>query len=191
MKIAIFASGNGSNFQVLADQILAGELPYTLSFLFCDQKKAYVLKRAEELEIPVFTFSPKEFTTKAEYETEILKLLKNFEVEAIVLAGYLRIIGPTLLKAYPQKIINLHPSLLPAFKGLHGILDAYQAGVKETGVTVHFIDDGLDTGPIIAQRKVFVEAGESLEDLEEKIHQVEHELYPEVLKKLAKGVWKA
>lgn len=191
MNIAIFASGNGSNFQVLADKILAKDLPYTLKFLFCDQKNAYVLQRGEKLGLPTYTFSPKDFPTKADYEQEILHLLKKHEVEAIVLAGYLRIIGPTLLQAYPQRIINLHPSLLPAFKGLHGISDAFFAGVKETGVTVHFIDEGLDTGPIIAQEKVAIAPGETLESLEEKIHQVEHQLYPQVLEKLAKGAWSA
>ncbi|MBL1227039.1 phosphoribosylglycinamide formyltransferase [Enterococcus sp. BWR-S5] len=186
MRMAVFASGNGSNFQVIADVVKNQEIDGEIVLLFSDNREAKVLSRAEVLGIPSHAFSPKEFSDKGTYEGEILHLLEEKDVDFIVLAGYMRLIGPALLEAFPQKIINIHPSLLPSFPGLHGIRDAYEAGVAETGVTVHYIDKGIDTGPIIAQEKVAIETEDTLESLEEKIHQVEHRLYPAVLKRIIK-----
>ncbi|MDR0921531.1 MAG: phosphoribosylglycinamide formyltransferase [Lactobacillales bacterium] len=183
-KIAVFASGNGSNFQVIAEKVESGEIPAEICFLFCDKGNAFALERAEKLKIKTFAFSPKNFESRKQYEEAILELCRSYGVELIVLAGYMRIVGETLLTAYPNKIINIHPSLLPNFPGLHGIADAFEAGVEETGVTVHYIDNGVDTGPIIAQEKIKVEKEETLESLEEKIHAVEHVLYPRVLKEI-------
>lgn len=181
MKIAVFASGNGSNFDAIAKAIQCGEIKADLVFLFCDQKNAYAIERAKKLGIPSVTFSPKEFESKLSYETELLHLLEEKQIDVVVLAGYMRIIGSTLLATYENRIINIHPSLLPKFPGLHGIRDAYTAGVIETGVTIHYVDSGVDTGPIIAQEKVKIDATDSLETLEEKIHKVEHQLYPRTL----------
>lgn len=114
-----------------------------------------------------------------------MDLLTEYNVELVVLAGYMRIIGKNLLAAFPNRIVNIHPALLPNFPGLHGIKDAYEAGVK-TGVTIHYVDSGVDTGPIIAQGRVEVSDEDSLSDLETKIHQIEHQLYPEVLAKIVK-----
>lgn len=186
MRIAVFASGNGSNFQVIADAVNKQEIEGEIVLLFSDNHQAKVLSRAEKLGIPTQTFSPKDFSDKSTYEAEILHMLEEEVVELIVLAGYMRLIGPALLEAYPERIINIHPSLLPAFPGLHGIRDAYEARVAETGVTVHYIDKGIDTGPIIAQEKVPITPEDTLESLEEKIHQTEHRLYPTVLKRIIK-----
>ena len=184
MRFAVFASGNGSNFQVIADAVKNEEIAGEIALLFSDNREAKVLERAEKMNIPSYSFSPKEFEKKSIYEGEILHLLEENQVEFIVLAGYMRLIGPALLEAYPERIINIHPSLLPAFPGLRGIKDAYESGVAETGVTVHYIDKGIDTGPIIVQESVVISSEDTLEALEEKIHQVEHRLYPAVLKQI-------
>lgn len=182
MRVAILASGNGSNFEALAHQFQAGLLPGELIFVFSDHHNAYVLECARRLNIKAYSFEVKEFENKAAYEKALLQLLQEQEIDLIVLAGYMRIIGKTLLSHYSNRILNIHPSLLPSFPGLHGIKDAYEYGVKVTGVTVHLVDDGVDTGPIIAQEPVMILPEDSLESLEEKIHQTEHRLYPKVLR---------
>lgn len=182
MRVAILASGNGSNFEALAHQFQAGLLPGELAFVFSDHHDAYVLERARRLNVRAFSFEVKEFENKAAYEEALLQLLQEQQIDLIVLAGYMRIIGQTLLSHYSNRILNIHPSLLPSFPGLHGIKDAYEYGVKVTGVTVHLVDDGVDTGPIIAQEPVMILPEDSLEFLEEKIHQTEHRLYPKVLR---------
>ncbi|MDA9471032.1 phosphoribosylglycinamide formyltransferase [Enterococcus sp. 5H] len=186
MRLAVFASGNGSNFQAIAEAVKRGQINAELSLLFCDRKNAYVIQRAKALMIPVISFSPKDFPSKAMYEAEILHLMEEEQIDLVVLAGYMRIVGPTLLEMFSGKMINIHPSLLPNFPGLHGIADAFAAKVAETGVTIHYIDDGIDTGPIIAQTKVKIEDYDTLESLEAKIHKIEHKLYPETLAKLIK-----
>ncbi|WP_207694240.1 phosphoribosylglycinamide formyltransferase [Enterococcus sp. DIV0212c] len=187
MKLAVFASGNGSNFQAIADAVAKGMIDAEITLLFCDNKDAYVVKRARSMLIPVISFSPKDFESKAMYEAEILHLLEEEQIDLVVLAGYMRIIGSTLLEVFSNRMINIHPSLLPHFPGLHGIRDAFYANVPETGVTIHYVDDGVDTGPIIAQEKVKIEAIDTLDSLEEKIHNVEHKLYPKILAKLIKN----
>ena len=182
MRVAILASGNGSNFEALAHRFQAGLLPGELIFVFSDHHNAYVLERAQRLNVRAFSFEVKEFENKAAYEKALLQLLQEQQIDLIVLAGYMRIIGQTLLSYYSNRILNIHPSLLPSFPGLHGIKDAYEYGVKVTGVTVHLVDDGVDTGPIIAQEPVMILPEDSLESLEEKIHQTEHRLYPKVLR---------
>ena len=182
MRVAILASGNGSNFEALAHQFQAGLLPGELIFVFSDHHNAYVLERARRLNVCAFSFEVKEFANKAAYEKALLQLLQEQEIDLIVLAGYMRIIGQTLLSHYSNRILNIHPSLLPSFPALLGIKDAYEYGVKVTGVTVHLVDDGVDTGPIIAQEPVMILPEDSLESLEEKIHQTEHRLYPKVLR---------
>lgn len=182
MRVAILASGNGSNFEALAHQFQAGLLPGELIFVFSDHHNAYVLERAQRLNVRAFSFEVKEFENKAAYEEALLQLLQEQQIDLIVLAGYMRIIGKTLLSHYSNRILNIHPSLLPSFPGLHGIKDAYEYGVKVTGVTVHLVDDGVDTGPIIAQEPVMILPEDTLESLEEKIHQTEHRLYPKVLR---------
>ncbi|WP_226671521.1 phosphoribosylglycinamide formyltransferase [Metabacillus litoralis] len=183
-KLAVFASGNGSNFQAIFDSIKLGEIQAEISVVICDKTNAGVIERAKSVNIPVVCFVPKEYTTKADFEKEVLTVLQNHKIDYVILAGYMRLIGETLLGAYENRIVNIHPSLLPAFPGKDAVGQAFQAGVKVTGVTVHFVDAGMDTGPIIAQKAIEIEAGDTIEAIADKIHKVEHMLYPKVIKKL-------
>ncbi len=183
-KIAVFASGSGTNFQAIIGAIETGQLNAEIALLVCDKPNAFAIERAKQHNIEVFQFIPKNFENKQAFEKVILEQLQALHVEWIALAGYMRLIGETLLGAYEGKIINIHPSLLPSFPGINAIEQAYDAKVKVTGVTIHFVDAGMDTGPIIAQAPVFIEEQDTIEVLRTKIQQVEHQLYPEVLKKL-------
>ena len=184
MRIAVYASGNGSNFQAIAEAIASKQVDATICFLFCDNPKAYVIERAKKLGVPFKVFSPRNYENRAAYERELLNQLELHAVDLIVLAGYMRIIGPTLLRAYANRILNIHPSLLPSFPGKSSIQDAFEANEKETGVTVHFVDEGVDTGPIIAQEKVAILPEDTVDSLEARIHQVEHRLFPQVIQKV-------
>jgi len=186
-KIAVFASGNGSNFQALLDAVHNGNLQAEVSLLVCDRPGAFVIDRAKNAEVPVFVFQPKEFLDKDEYESQILALLKERKIEWIILAGYMRLIGQTLLQAYEGRIVNIHPSLLPAFPGKDAVGQALEAGVEQTGVTVHYVDAGMDTGEIIAQEVVEMIPGETRDSLQAKIQKVEHQLYPRVVRMLLDG----
>ena len=179
-KIAVFASGNGSNFQVIAEQ-------FPVEFVFSDHRDAYVLERAEKLGVLSYVFELKEFENKADYEGAIVELLDEHQIDLVCLAGYMKIVGPTLLGAYEGRIINIHPAYLPEFPGAHGIEDAWQAGVSESGVTVHWVDSGVDTGKIIQQVRVPRLAEDTLESFEEHIHEAEYQLYPQVLESLGVG----
>lgn len=183
-KIAIFASGSGSNFEAIVEAIERGDLLAEVSLLVCDKPGAFVIERALRLDIPAFSFSAKDYRSKEEYENAILKELRARRVDFIVLAGYMRLIGHTLLKEFEGRIVNIHPSLLPAFPGKDAIGQALEAKVKGSGVTVHFVDEGMDTGPIIEQHEVSLSEDETIETLQEKIHAIEHQLYPEVLQRL-------
>lgn len=183
-KLAVFASGNGSNFQAILDEVKSGALEAEISVVVCDKPKAGVIARAEAANIPVFCFIPKEYETKAQFEQEILDVLQKHQIDFVILAGYMRLIGETLLTSYESRIINIHPSLLPSFPGKDAIGQAYEAGVKVTGVTVHYVDAGMDTGPIIAQKAVEISKEDTAESIAEKIHAVEHVLYPKVIQEL-------
>ncbi|MCD5002458.1 phosphoribosylglycinamide formyltransferase [Enterococcus saccharolyticus] len=181
MRIAILASGNGSNFEAIVQAVERGDIQGEVALLFSDKKEANVLKRAAKYQVPAYSFAPKQFDSKEKYEAALCELLVTQRIDLVVLAGYMRIIGNQLLQAFPQQIINIHPSLLPSFPGLHGVKDAFEYGVKVTGITIHFIDDGIDTGPIIAQETIAIDPEETLPTLEEKIHQLEHQWYPKVI----------
>lgn len=182
-KIAIFASGYGSNFEAIANAALAGELPTEVVLLVCDKPQARVVEVAQEKGIPSFVFTAKDYASKQEYELQIVERCREAGVELICLAGYMRIVGETLLSAYEGSIINLHPSLLPSFKGARAIEQAMEYGVKVFGATIHYVDSSLDGGKIIAQRAVEYD-GDSLEELTAKIHAIEHELYIQTIKQL-------
>lgn len=186
-RIAVFASGNGSNFQAIADAAQAGKLDGTIELLVCDKPQAKVTERARGAGVPVFAFVPKEYESREAYEEEILALLREKRIDLIVLAGYMRLITDTLVKPYYGKMINIHPSLLPAFPGKDAVGQALDYGVKITGVTVHFVDGGMDTGPIIAQRPVAVEEGDTAESLAARIQHTEQELYPQVVQWYCEG----
>lgn len=176
-KIAVFASGSGSNFQVIAEQ-------FPVEFVFSDKRDAYVLERAENLGVTSYAFELKEFENKADYEQAIVELLREHEIDLVVLAGYMKIVSSTLLSAYEGRIINIHPAYLPEFPGAHGIEDAWNAGVSESGVTVHWVDAGVDTGQIIKQVRVPRLGDDTIETFEARIHEAEYQLYPEVLRGL-------
>ncbi|MEY8462769.1 phosphoribosylglycinamide formyltransferase [Streptococcus merionis] len=176
-KIAVFASGSGTNFQVIAEV-------FPVEFVFSDKPQAYVLERANRLGVPSFTFELKDFDNKVAYEQAIVDLLDQHQIDLICLAGYMKIVGPTLLSAYEGKIINIHPAYLPEFPGAHGIEDAWKAGVAESGVTIHWVDAGVDTGQIIKQVRVPRLTDDTLETFETRIHEAEYQLYPEVLESL-------
>lgn len=188
IKIAVFASGSGGNFEAIVKKIKEGYIENCeISLLITDKKNIYVLDRAEKYKIKSKTIIPIEYENKEKYEEEILSCLKENNIDFIVLAGYMRLIGKTLLDFYEGKMINIHPSILPAFKGKDAIQMALDYGVKYTGVSIHWVDSGMDTGKIIEQEVVRVESGETYDSLSSKIHKIEHKIYPEVLKNLFKG----
>lgn len=180
VKAAVFASGTGSNFQAMMEADLACDVV----LLVCDKPGAAVLDRAARRDVPTFVFDPKSFASRANYEAEIIEKLQEVGVTWIFLAGYMRIAGTTLLQAFEGKIINIHPSLLPRFPGKDAIEQAYHAGVEKTGVTVHYIDEGIDTGPIIATESVEIFPSDTIETLQTRIQSVEHYLYPQVINQL-------
>ena len=174
-KFAVFASGSGSNFQAIHDAVKAGKVPGQAVLVVTDKPDAFVVERAKKVGIETLAIKPSSFSSKQAYEQAVLDKLSELKVEWIILAGYMRLIGDVLLGAYPNRIINIHPSLLPSFPGKDAIGQAMEHGVKVTGVTVHYVDAGMDTGPILAQAAVEVVSGDR-EKTEERIHAVEHEL---------------
>lgn len=182
-KLAVFASGNGSNFEAIAKACADGTLNARIVLCVTDKPGAYVTKRAEKFGVPVLEFRPKDFLTKSDYEKMLVDRLMEEEVDLVCLAGYMRIVGDTLLSAFDRRIINIHPALLPAFKGAHAIKDAFEYGVKVFGVTIHYVDNTIDGGQIISQAAVPYE-GDDIDELESLIHAREHILYPATIKKL-------
>ncbi|MDR6225871.1 phosphoribosylglycinamide formyltransferase [Desmospora profundinema] len=187
MSIAVFASGSGSNFEALVERSRKQYWPEPISLLICDRPDAGALERAARLNVPAVAFRPKDYEDKAAYERDVLAKLKEYKIQWVVLAGYMRLVGPTLLDAYPWRILNIHPSLLPAFQGKDAVRQALEYGVRWTGVTVHWVDEGMDTGPIIDQKPVLVEPDDTMETLQRKVQFVEHNLYPAVMYKLLTG----
>ncbi len=187
MNIAVFASGRGTNFSAIAQAVKRGKIKCNLRLVVCDQPKAGVITRAWKAGVEVMLIKREDFPDRESYEKEIVARLKQEKIDLVVLAGYMRIVGRQLLGAYKNRIINIHPALLPSFKGCEGIKDAFDYGVKVTGVTVHFVDDKMDNGPIILQGVVPVSERDTLVTLEAKIHKLEHRLYPEAVKLFCSG----
>ena len=188
MNLAVFCSGFGSNFQAILDAIRSKKLKASVVLVVCDNSKAFALKRAHRNKIPIFLFNPKAFESREAYERLIVRVLKSQKVDLVALAGFMRILSPYFIRAYRGRILNIHPSLLPCFKGAHAIRDAFQAKVKETGATVHLVTEDLDAGPILLQKKVRVSRGDTLASLEKKIHRAEHEIYPLAVKRYFKRI---
>ena len=187
MNIAVFASGRGTNFSAIAAAIKKGQIKVDLSLLVCDNPKAGVLLRAKRAKVEVFLAQRKDFSSRQDFENAIIRALKKHKIELIVLAGFMRILSAGFVRRYYGRVINIHPSLLPAFKGECGIKDAFSYGVKATGVTVHFVDELTDHGPIILQQAVAVDECHTQKALEEKIHRIEHALYPRAIKLFSEG----
>lgn len=183
-KIAVFASGTGTNFDAIQRSIEDGFLDACIECVVVDKKDALVIEKAKKKNIYVFDFNPKDYSSKSEYEKEIVQLLNDKEIELVCLAGYMRLIGNTLLDAYEGKIINIHPSLLPSFIGKNAIKQAIEYGVKVMGVTIHYVDSGMDSGKIITQKSFDVLETMTAEEIETNIHAIEHEIYPKTIKKL-------
>lgn len=186
-RIGVLGSGKGSNFRAIADAIAAGELAAEVAIVLSDVAEAGILTLAKERGFPAEFISPGRFKTKLEPEAEerVVALLQAAKVDLVVLAGYMRMIKAPLLEAFPNRIVNIHPSLLPQFPGLASWAQALAAGVNETGCTVHFVDSGMDTGPIIAHSRVPVLPGDTAETVHARIQVAEHALYPAVIRDLA------
>lgn len=178
IDIAIFASGTGSNFVNLVKNKKLKKY-CNIKLLICDNPNAKVIEKAKELNIDTYVFNPKEYKNKKEYEDVILAKIKN--IDFLVLAGYMRILSPYFLENYQGKIINIHPSLLPLYKGINSIEIAYNNRDSEIGVSIHYVNEEVDGGEILAQDKFKVDYKESLDEITNRVHQLEHRLYPETL----------
>ena len=182
-KLAVFASGSGTNFEAIAKACRDGILDAEIVLMVCDCPGAKVTERASSFGIEQFVFFPKNYASKAEYEKEIADLMDSRGVDLVCLAGYMRIIGDVLLSRYGGRIINIHPSLLPAFRGAHAVEQAVAYGVKVYGITIHWVDETLDGGKIIAQR-AFEYEGSDPEEVHRIGQKIEHELYIQTISKL-------
>ena len=185
-RIAILISGQGTNMEAIFDRIASGDLDATVAFVASDNDAAAGLRKAAARSIPVFTL-PYELRGKMEAERSLASLCRERNVDWIVLAGFMRILSATFISGFENRIVNIHPALLPAFPGAHAVRDAWDRGVRLTGVTVHLVDTGVDTGPILSQRAVSVLDEDSIETLEERIHTTEHIQYWETLRDLFSG----
>lgn len=189
-RLAVFASGRGSNFENIARQVKKGKIRAEIALFFSDNPDAPAMEKAKKFRIEALALSPKNYSSKEIFEKEVVRILNERRIDIIVLAGYMRILGPDLIRAFPQRIVNIHPALLPAFKGAHAIRDAYEYGAQVTGVTVHYVDAQVDHGPIILQKEVKISPKDSLDALEKKVHKLEYKLYPRAIKLLVAGKFK-
>lgn len=187
LKIGVLLSGSGTNLQAIIDRIADGSLNASIELVVSSRPSAYGLKRAEAAGLQTLTLSKEMYADPEQADEIIAAELKSRGCEYVIMAGYMRMVHAPLLAAYPNRVVNLHPALLPSFRGAHAIADAYERGVKVTGVTVHFANEEYDKGPIIAQRALAVEESWDVDELEAHIHEIEHELYPEVIGWLADG----
>ena len=186
LKVGVLVSGSGTNLQAIIDAAAEG-LPVDIVHVVSSRPDAYGIERAKAAGIPVLVMNKEVYADPRAADEMIANILQASGVEYVVMAGYMRMVRQPLLDAFPNRIVNLHPALLPSFAGAHGIADAFAHGVKVTGVTVHFANAEMDAGPIIAQRAVEVLPDDTLDTLEERIHAVEHKLLPATLQLIAQG----
>lgn len=186
-RIAVLASGRGSNFQAVIEAIGARRIPAACVALITDNPKAYAIERAQKADVPVIVLDYASFPSKDAYEHALLAIMRQQKADLFVLAGYMRILGTAIVQAFPQKIVNIHPALLPSFTGLHAQRQAVQYGVKVAGCTVHFVDENLDCGPIILQKCVPVLRDDDEDSLAERILIEEHTCYPEAIRLFCEG----
>lgn len=187
LRLGILASGRGSNLQSIMDQTAGGRINAEIAVVISDKKEAYALERARVAGIPACHVNYRDFPSKDAYERAIVDLLQQHGVELVCLAGYMKIVGKIILSAFPNRVMNIHPALLPSFPGLHGQEQAWAYGVKFSGCTVHFVDEGMDTGPIIIQAVVPVCDEDTADDLSARILEQEHRIYPEAIRLYAEG----
>ncbi|HII93302.1 MAG TPA: phosphoribosylglycinamide formyltransferase [Methanosarcina sp.] len=187
VKIAVLVSGRGSNLQAIMDSIEKGYIKNaTINVVISNKANAYALERARDHGIDAVFLDPGEYD-RDEYDKAILDVLSQYNIDLLLLAGYFRLLGNEIIIAYKNRIMNIHPSLLPAFKGLHAQKQAFEYGVKVAGCTVHFVDEGLDSGPIIIQKCVPVLTGDTEETLTARILEQEHVIYPEAVRLFTEG----
>ncbi len=186
-KIAVFVSGSGTNLQSIIDKAESGWLPVEVACVISDKEKAFGLERARKHGIPAFFVDRKLHALREDHEEAIIAILKQYDVELIVLAGYMRLLTSHLIGQYRNRIINIHPALLPSFPGTDGYGDAWRYGVKVSGCTVHFVDEGCDTGPIILQGVNTVDESDTLESFRERGLKIEHQVLPEAIKLYCEG----
>ena len=186
LKIGVLLSGSGTNLQAIIDAAAEG-LPVEIVHVVSSRPDAFGIERAHRAGIPGTVLNRDVYADPVEADRRIAETLRYAHAEYVVMAGYMRKVTPVLLDAFPDRVLNLHPALLPSVKGAHAIQDAFDAGVKVTGITVHFANEDYDKGPIVAQRAVEVREDDTHDDLEARIHEVEHVLYPEVLRLVAEG----
>ncbi len=187
IRIGVLASGRGSNLQAIIDAIEAGKLDCRIEVVISDRQDAQALERAKKNGTEAVFLDPKGFGTREAFDQAVLGVLAEHRVELVCLAGYMRVLSPTFVRALPGQIMNIHPALLPAFPGLHAQRQALKHGVKVSGATVHFVDEGVDTGPIICQAAVLVREDDTEETLSARILEQEHQLYPRAIRLFAEG----
>jgi len=187
LRIAVLASGSGTNLEAIATAIEEGEVPAKISVVISDNPEAFALERARKHGLKTRVFKLSEFPDRNSFDKAIIDLLIEESVELVVLAGYMKILSREFVRTFNMRIMNIHPALLPSFPGEHGVEDALSYGVKISGVTVHFVDEGVDTGPVILQEAVKVEEDDDKETLHARIHEVEYRLYPLAIKLFAEG----
>jgi len=188
MNIAVLVSGNGSNLQAISDADKKNELSCgKLALVISDNPQAFALERAKKRGIKTVVLEKGHYKSREEYDEALIKTLKTNKIELVVLAGFMRILSALFIDEYKGRVLNIHPALLPSFKGAEGIKDALAGGVKITGVTVHFVEKEIDSGPVILQRSVRIEENDTFSSLEEKIHAAEHEIYPTAIRLFVEG----
>jgi phosphoribosylglycinamide formyltransferase-1 len=189
MIIGVLVSGRGSNLQSIIDHKKQGELPAKIGCVISDVPEAFALERAKQENIPAYYIYPGNYKTRLseEQENEYIKCLNEHKVELVCLAGFMRILHSRFLQAFKGRIMNIHPALLPSFPGLNAQRQAFEYGAKISGATVHFVDEGIDTGPIIIQRAVEIREDDTLEETEKRILEIEHKIYPQAIKLFAQG----
>ena len=182
MNIAVFASGRGTNFSAIVRAAKRGKIPARIALLVCDNPKAAVIAKAKRAGVRVFLIKPGDSSSRSDFFQRIAVRLEEENIDLLVLAGFMRLLSPEFVRRFRFKILNIHPALLPSFKGVQGIEDAFRYGVKVTGVTVHFVDEEMDHGPIIQQAPVKIRENDTPESLEARIHKLEHAIYPEAIR---------
>lgn len=187
LPIGVLISGSGTNLQVILDAAAAGELDVEVRVVISNKGDAFGLVRAQQAGVTALHVDPGVYPDASAYNHAVRELLQAHLVEYVVMAGYMKLLGSEVLDAFPDRVLNIHPALLPSFPGAHGISDAFDYGVKVTGVTVHFANEAFDEGPIIAQEPVEIREDDTLDSLEARIHEVEYRLYPRALQLLAEG----
>jgi len=187
LQLGVLISGSGSNLQSIIDHIEKGSLNAVIKIVISNKPDAFGITRAKKHGIPVTVVKNENFKDKKDYDLELVKILKDNDVDLVILAGFMRIMTPAFLRAFPGKVINIHPALLPSFPGTHGQKQAFDYGVKFSGCTVHLVDEGVDTGPIIIQSVVPVLDDDTEETLAARILKEEHKIYPQAIKYFSEG----